>query len=311
MICIFDAHCDTLMTAREQGRTIWQESQEGHGDFPRMQAGRVACQILALCSSREKDSSPLNQVLIGIADLHRALEEHPGAFLIREAEDWQRLRQGKLGVLLALEGCDALEGRPEPLEVLFALGVRCLSLTWNLRNELADGVGDETGGGGLTRMGRLVVNKAVHLGMVLDVSHLSTRGFWDAMEMNEGVWVATHSNCRALMDHPRNLTDDQIKAIAARDGVVGINFYPPFLTTAPQATIYDVIRHILHVVELVGPEHVGLGSDFDGIDACPLGLEDVTKMPQLVESLGEAGLSQREISLILWENWLRVFQRVV
>ena len=311
MVPIFDAHCDALMTASEQGRVIWQQSQEGQWDFPRMGMGGVACQVLALRSTREKGISPLNQVLIGIADLYRALKEYPEAFLIRDGDDWGRLRGGNLGVVLALEGCDALEGRPEPLEVLYALGVRCLSLTWNLRNELADGVGDETSGGGLTRLGRQVVREAARLGMVLDVSHLSTRGFWDAMGMDDGVWVATHSNCRALMDHPRNLTDDQIKAIASRGGVVGINFYPPFLTVAPQATIDDVVRHILHVVELVGPEHVGLGSDFDGIDAAPVGLEDATRMPQLVQALGEAGLSLEELRLILWENWLRVFQRVV
>ncbi len=311
MLYVFDAHCDALMTAREQGRTIWEESGEGQWDLPRARASGVACQVLALCSSREKGLSPLNQVLIGIADLYRALKEYPGAFVIREAADWGRLAGGNLGVLLALEGCDALEGSPELLEALYALGVRCLSLTWNLRNDLADGVGDETSGGGLTRLGRLVVREAARLGMVLDVSHLSTRGFWDAMEMNEGAWVATHSNCRALMDHPRNLTDDQIKAIAARGGVIGINFYPPFLTAAPQARIEDVVRHILYVAELVGPEHVGLGSDFDGIDVAPAGLEDVTKTPRLIKALDEAGLSQRELSLILWENWLRVFQRVV
>jgi len=144
------------------------------------------------------------------------------------------------------------------------------------------------------------------LGMILDVSHLSDAGFWDVIDLFEGPIIASHSSCRALCATPRNLSDDQIRALADRGGVIGINFSPSFVKKGGRATVEDVAAHVLHVVEVAGIDHVGYGSDFDGISSTPEGLEDVTKLPCLTAKLLEAGLNEKEIRKIIGGNFLRI-----
>src|SRR5690606_7609238 len=165
------------------------------------------------------------------------------------------------GFLLVLEGGRPLEGSLAVLRQFFRLGVRCLLLTWNGRNELADGVGEGATAGGLSIFGREVVHEMKRLGMILDLSHLAAAGFNEAIDLYDGVVVATHSNAKALHDHPRNLSDEQIKRVAETGGVVGVAFMPAFLSSGTP-TVETVVDHIEHMSALVGDAHVCIGPDF-------------------------------------------------
>ena len=221
-------------------------------------------------------------------------------------------RAGKIAAILSIEGGEALEGDLGVLRVLYRLGVRLLTLTWNQRNQIADGISESRTGSGLTEFGIKVIDKMNDLGMLIDVSHLSETGFWDVIKRSKAPIVASHSNCYALCPHLRNLKDEQIKALADKGGVIGITFVPNFLTQEKRkTTVEDVVKHIDYLVEKAGIDCVGLGSDFDGTDGLPLGLEGVDKIPNITEGLLDRGYKEREIEKILGGNFLRVFEEVV
>jgi membrane dipeptidase len=220
------------------------------------------------------------------------------------------LKSGKKAALLSIEGGHVLEGSISVLRLFYRLGVRCVTLTWNGRNEVADGVAERGTGGGLTEFGKKVVREMNRLGMLIDVSHLSEAGIRDVLSISEAPVIASHSNCYSICNHPRNLTDEQIVAIARKEGLIGINFYPEFLGKG-EISLDTVIEHIEHVTSLVGVDYLGLGSDFDGIDKTPAGLEDVGKLPKLTERLLKRSYKEEDIRKILGKNFLRVLKRVL
>jgi Zn-dependent dipeptidase, microsomal dipeptidase homolog len=189
----------------------------------------------------------------------------PHVTFVRTRADLQDCGPGRPGALLALEGADGLEGDFAALRLLHRLGLRMLGLTWNNANWAADGV-MEPRGGGLTQAGRELVRACNELGIIVDVSHLSERAFWETLEESAQPVIASHSNARSVCDHPRNLRDDQIKAIIDAGGLIGLTFVPWFVkdgeTTGPE----DLIPHIERVLELGGERVLALGSDYDGID---------------------------------------------
>lgn len=219
-------------------------------------------------------------------------------------------REGKLACILSIEGAEPLKGDLAVLRTAYRLGVRNIGLVWGGRNELGCGVlGSEVDDEGLSNFGRDVVQEAGRLGIMVDVSHLNEAGFWDVLDVTEKPIVASHSNARKLLDHPRNLWDEQIQAIAEAGGLVGVVF--AFLTEDRSAsTLEHVLDQIDYMVTLVGPDHVGLGSDFDGIKYTPAGLEDVSQMPAITRGLLERGYADEDIAQILGGNWLRVFREV-
>ena len=167
-------------------------------------------------------------------------------------------------------------------------------------------------GSGLTKFGLKVIDEMNDLRMLIDVSHLSETGFWDVIKRSKAPIVASHSNCYALCPHLRNLKDEQIKALADKGGVIGITFVPNFLTQEKRkTTVKDVVAHIDYLVEKAGIDCVGLGSDFDGTGALPLGLEGVEKIPYITEELLNRGYKEKDIKKILGENFLKVFKEVV
>ena len=149
------------------------------------------------------------------------------------------------------------------------------------------------------------------LGMIVDVAHASDNTFNDILDCSKAPVLSTHSCCRALANHPRNMTDEMIRRMADKGGVIQINFYPYFLTTTAQASVEDVIRHIDHAVDVGGIEHVGIGTDFDGIEITPEGLENVSKLPVVFDSLSKRGYSDDQIEKIASGNFLRVFREVI
>jgi len=185
-----------------------------------------------------------------------------------------------------------------------------LSFAWNYRTPFADGLNAKRAESKLPDLGVQALEEMGRLGMVFDVSHLSDSNFLDVAEVMKGPFIASHSNCRDVCDHPRNLTDDMIRALADHGGVMGMNFAPAFVAKE-NATVENVVDHIDHIVDLVGPEYVGLGSDFDGIGQPPAGLEDVSRMPNITRVLVKREYSDDDILDILGGNHMRVFKEVL
>lgn len=312
---VIDAHCDTALRLVD-GETLTpsDDSRNGHVDLPRLRAGGVNVQIFALWVDADNNTGLLRRCLDMLdAVTSEAARLSDDLHLIISADDIETVEKtGKIGVMLSIEDGAALEGSLSALRAMYKLGVRAMGLTWNGRNELGEGVGAAVGRGrGLTPFGRDVVREMNRLGMVVDVSHLSEAGFWDVLDVSTEPIIASHSNARALCDHPRNLTDEQIKALAERGGVMGINFFVPFLRRDGQASIDDIVRHIDHIVGLVGPAHVGFGSDFDGISRTPTGAEDVGRLPAITEALLRRGYREDDVRGILGNNFLRVIRQIL
>ncbi len=204
----------------------------------------------------------LRRSLLLLAEARRIAELHAADVVICESgpEITAAVESGRIALVLALEGAEPIGHSLAVLETFFRLGVRMASMTWNRRTMLADGIGEQDTGGRLTRLGVEAVQEMERLGLVLDVSHLSATGFWHVNEVATRPFVASHSSCRGLQDHPRNLSDDAIRAVAASGGFVALNGFGPFL--AEVATIDSFVDHAAHAVDLVGAGHVALGLDF-------------------------------------------------
>lgn len=310
---VVDAHVDTVL-ALEAGRDFYRGGSGGHVDLPRLRAGGVDVQVFALyLEPAYKPERALARVLALRDRLLRTFAAGGGAVrLCRDGADLDAaLAAGQLAAVLSVEGGEAVGTDLALLRALHDLDVRAMGLTWNQRNAIADGAGEDRAQGGLTAFGRRVVAEMDRLGMVVDVSHLCARSFWDVLECGGMPRFASHSNCRALCDHVRNLDDAQIRALAMTGGVMGMNFFADFLDQDPaRADVGRVCDHIDHICGLVGPRHVGLGSDFDGIQRTPRGLEDVGRLPALTRELVRRGYRQADIEAILGGNVLRLLRAV-
>lgn len=219
----------------------------------------------------------------------------------------------KTATLLAIEEGGAIDGSLEALRCLYDLGVRAMTLTWSNRNDIADGINEAASGGGLTVFGRQVVQEMNRLGMLVDVSHIAPAGFWDVIETSSKPIIATHSNAKSLCSHPRNLEDKQIAAINENDGLIGITFAGQFLEEDyNDACIDSVYRHIDYMLNLMGnDEHIGFGSDFDGISHPPYNIKGVQDYRPLIEYLQSKNYSDETIAKITHRNVLNLLQKVL
>jgi membrane dipeptidase len=307
---LIDAHCDTvrLFALRKKDYDFKRRNTCGHLDLPRLKEAGFLLQIFALYIEEEyKPVGSLKRTLqlldLLTKNLERCREE---TALILNRPDLDDLQdQRKIGVLISIEGGEALEGEVAVLRMLFRLGVRALGLTWNQENQLAVGVGNGTGGRGLSALGRRVIKEMNRLGMLVDLAHINEKGFYEALETSSKPVVVSHANSRHLCNHPRNLSDQQLKALAEKGGVIGLSCCPAFVDQQ-KATVDRLLDHFGHVAEIAGVDTLALGSDFDGIDSVIPGLEDVSAFPALVEGLGKRGFNRQEIAKITSENMLRV-----
>lgn len=208
--------------------------------------------------------------------------------------------------LLSLEGADALEGNPLYAELCYAMGIRLMGLTWNYANWAADGIMEQRGGG-LTRKGHELVKRCNELGLLLDVSHLSVRGFWEVLEQAALPPIASHSNAFTVCSHPRNLQDDQVRALISRNGRIGLTFVTMFIKEQGTVTAEDLLPHIEHICALGGARHLMFGSDFDGIEHHVEGLEHPGKYPAFAELLLKH-YSEEMVKGWLGENALHYLQ---
>ncbi len=314
---VIDAHCDTALLAAEGNYDLAERHSDHHLDFPRMREGGVTAQVFAVfVEARYLPAQATRRALQVIDAMYRQVEASNGnaRFVTRAADIEAAKADGALGVILGLEGAEALEGDLGVLRMFHRLGVRNIGLTWNFRNQAADGVGEERTGGGLTTFGVALVEEMNRLGILVDIAHLSPAGVEDVLKVSQSPVIASHANARAVCDHRRNLTDAQLERIARNGGVVGVTFVPAFVDgSGGQASVRRVLDHIDHMVRVMGDDHVGLGSDFDGFfgEEKTLGLEDVSRMPAITEGLLERGYSEASVQKILGGNFLRVFRQVV
>lgn len=299
---IIDMHCDVLSKMLVNPELQFRQDERLDVTLARLQAGHVKAQCFAIFLADELGQLQFKQVLHSIHAMYNRVLNHPEMRLIQTSEDWRELQTvpRQIGALLSLEGVDALEGDLSYLHICYLLGVRLVGFTWNHANWAADGI-MEARAGGFTAKGKQLIQLCDQLQLIMDVSHLSVRGFWELTEQTSTPFIASHSNAKMLMNHPRNLSDEQIQAIIARNGRIGTVFYPPFVSTKPQAYIEDVIAHIEHICALGGKEHVMLGSDFDGIDQRIVNLEHPGHFEQLYNALSRRYASN-EVDGFLYRN---------
>lgn len=300
---IFDAHCDTLTELLEKNETLSENSGMVRLDMLKGYSGFV--QVFAAWIDAEKGNPLLNA--IELADKFYEETENNGICVIKDAKTLEEtVAKGGIGAILAIEDGIALCGSLRVLNMLYRLGFRLITLTWNGENELGCGA-VASSGDGLTDFGKKAVLKMNELGMVVDCSHLSERGFWDLAEISKKPFLASHSNAKRICDHPRNLTDEQIITLIKTGGVMGINLYPEFLNGTQNACVKDVIRHIEHVLSLGGENSLGIGTDFDGIPTTPEGIENTAKLHVLFDEMRKIGYSEDLIEKITYKNFTKVF----
>jgi len=329
-LTVVDAHHDIAMDVAYQHKRNERGVLSAYWG-PRLRNGGLGVQVLPVfIEDRYLPSLGLREILRAVeAVLHDVDQDDSVMCLATNADQIDAaLAAGKVAGVLALEGCDGLGGDPALLRLLYRLGVRMVAFTWDRRNAFADGTG-VINPGGLTDAGRAAVKEMFAHHVICDVSHLAPPGFWDVIELARAPIIASHSNARAVCDHRRNLTDDQIRALAATGGVIGLNFYGKFVD-ANAPTVARMADHLDHIVKLVGIDHVGIGADFleqpirdlakaayadsphdpAALDVWIPDCQEVEQLPRFTAVLLERGYSRDEIAKVLGENWLRVFRQV-
>lgn len=305
-IRLFDGHCDTAFELWYRKASLRQNTC--HVDLYKANAFEVYAQVFAFCSyagakefaqwsTKELFELPLQLLRREVAQNAERMAYAKSRQEILSCNEAQ-----KIAVLLSVEGPEVIDCDPERLPVLREQGFCMTSLTWNADNCLAGMHGSDLG---LSDRGKAYVRTAQKENMLIDVSHLSERSFWDLIRITEKPILASHSNCRALCDVTRNLTDDQLRAIAETGGTVGLNLYVPFL--GDRADYPMMRRHLEHMLDLCGEKHVALGGDLDGCDTLPDGFDDLSSYTDFYSYLSDAGYPEELLDKIFYTNLLNLF----
>lgn len=313
---ICDCHCDTLTELYNKNASLYENEQ--HFDIKRQIALGGGLQFCAIYVPTEvfRYQGGLRYTLCLLdkynQEIKKLHENSIDVLQVRTAEDAGNVLKHKAATLLAIEEGGAIDGSLEALRCLYELGVRAMTLTWSNRNDIADGINEEATGSGLTLFGKQVVAEMNRLGMLVDVSHISTAGFWSVIETSTKPIIATHSNAKSLCSHPRNLNDEQIKALAQNGGLAGITFAGQFLEEDwRNACIESVYKHIDYMLNLIGnDDHIGFGSDFDGISHPPYNIQGVQDYKPLIEYLSKY-YSDETINKITHQNVINLLQKVL
>lgn len=364
---VIDTHADTPMRFLHEGYDIAGPRGSGYMDLKSIKEGNLGAEFFSIFLYPEE--VPPNQyahrTLQIIDSVYEQVRRHPDAMdMAYSAEDIRRIRSGpnkKLAVLMGIEGGHTIENDLRVLRDYYRLGVRYMTLTWSNTNEWADSSGDINNPNvkhhnGLTDFGRQVVAEMNRMGMMVDISHVADKTFWDTIAVTKAPVIASHSSARALTNAPRNMTDDMLKAVAKNGGVVQVNFFSAFVdekfrqeygamakerdaalkavlekyknsddktrfteyqkeqavwaAKVPRPPLKSLIDHIDHIAKVAGVDHVGLGSDFDGIDSSPQGMDSAADLPKVTEALMQRGYSAEDCRKILGGNLLRVFEQV-
>ncbi|MGI9065059.1 MAG: dipeptidase [Pyrinomonadaceae bacterium] len=358
-----DMHADTTQRLLDEKVDLEERLPDGHFDSVRAREGGLAAQFFSIWVEPQLfgggGQRAMKRADDQIAAVRELTEKHQDTWqFATSAADIRRIAsEGKLAALTGLEGGYPIDEKIENVERYYQMGVRYMSLAWTDSLSWAGSSGDDVGKTrGLNDFGRAVVREMNRLGMMVDVSHVSDKTFWDIVDTSTRPVIATHSACRAIVDEPRNLTDEMIVALAKTGGVVNVIFYPAFIEPGwndkkkqvdkeiaglvkraseeekgdvahkklardrvrreefarrlPPAHVARLVDHIDHIVKLVGIEHVGIGSDFDGIQATLVDLADIGDLPNLTGELLRRGYSESDIARILGGNMLRAMEAV-
>jgi len=298
MFPVADGHCDFLYGAVQSGYELKQPKREQTIQMDGLLRGGVALQFFACWIDTALRIPPLHQCVAMIDAYQRMLDQNPE--LVPFSKSFSP-ENGKIATLLTIEGGEAIDGSLAVLRVLYRLGVRAMTLTWNENNELS-GAAMGRGNKGLTAIGRDVIDEMCSIGMAIDVSHLSDHAIEQVLARTTRPVFASHSNARSVLDHPRSLPDDLIREIAAQSGTIGVNFYYQQLTKSTEACIEDIANHICHIVHIGGIDCCAIGSDFDGMQQYPRDLRTSRDFPALFSALARHGFTQDEIYRIAYQN---------
>jgi membrane dipeptidase len=315
---ILDGHEDFLSALPRQRRDFLGESESGHVDLPRARRGGLGGAFAAVFLSNEQaEQNATGYAIKQIDDFYRICERSEGQVrLVRRVADLDAARaDGAFAGILHFEGAEPITPSLKELRLFYEAGVRSIGLAWSRPNAFASGVAfrDPQPTAGLSEAGRALVAECRRLGIVLDVSHLNREGFWDLARELDGPFIASHSNAQAIAPHPRNLDDDQIRAIAEHDGTIGITLYVAYLrpdcASDADTPIDVVLAHFEHIIGLVGDRHVSIGTDFDGA-LMPNALKDAAHLPVLIEEFQRRGWRDDRIERVCWDNFRRVLDAV-
>jgi len=312
---LIDGHNDLPGAIREAGGDVGaydlRQRTSGDTDIPRLRAGMVGAQFWSVHVD-VADPTPTKQQLEQIDIAHRVIEAYPDHLeLAGSASDIERIfSEGKIASLLGIEGGHVIENSLGALRAFYRAGVRYMTLTHFANTDWADSATDTVVNDGLSRFGEEVVAEMNRMGMLVDISHVSPATMSDVLNVAEAPVIFSHSGARALADNPRNVPDSILRRLPENGGLVMQVFYPPYIARdgGEIATIQDVADHIEHIRDVAGIDHVGLGSDFDGIPTYVQGLEDVSSFPALFMELARRGWSDADLKKLAGENLLRVMR---
>ena len=291
---IFDGHCDSV-SVKNLLHTKTNLNPRDMKKYP----GYI--QVFAICAAAKHPPYLFNKRMIKRYDRLVHNWEISKILTLKDLENVQ------YGGILALEGADAIRNLSH-IDMFYNLGVRLITLTWNNDNSIASGIGSEIDNG-LSDFGRKAAKKCEELGIVIDLSHIGVKGFYDVAEIAEKPFICSHSNSRTVYEHKRGLSDEQFKILVEKGGVSGINFAPYFL--GEKASVKDVLLHIEHFCSLGGEKNIGLGSDFDGIEYMPEGCTGAKFMQVIAEELLKHNYKEETVKDIMHNNFMRVFKRIL
>ncbi|GAX91796.1 dipeptidase [Effusibacillus lacus] len=307
---LIDGHADILYRMEQEHLDFYDPNSPLQLNYSRMERAGIDLQFFALyVDPPYTPQEHLSMILACIETFRSEVCRDNRLRPVYNYSDIERNRRsGVKSALLSIEGGDFLTGDLRHLRILYSLGVRAMGLTWNFRNSIASGVGEKIDNG-LTPFGREVVLEMNRLGMLVDVSHLAPQGFWNVLEITQKPVIASHSNAKSVCPHKRNLDDSQIKGISECGGVVGVTFVPYFIGEG-DVGIDDLLRHMDHIIELAGDNHIGLGSDFDGIPTTMTDLRNGEDYPRLIARLQQV-YGDEVTAKICGGNLLRVLKSVL
>ncbi|MEO9903463.1 dipeptidase [Nisaea sp.] len=344
LIPVFDGHNDTLLrlVLADGGRTaerFFEEGSTGHIDLPRARKGGFCGGLFAMFTpSRllddetldlspddpanfsqvsQENAEPFTRKMIDMALSIERLSDGEVVIAHSATEARRAMAEGKLAIILHIEGVECLSPDLSNLDELYHVGLRSLGPVWSRKNAFADGVpmdfpGSPDTGSGLTEAGRELIRACNMMGIMVDLSHITEKGFWDIAKLSTKPLVASHSNAHSICQSPRNLTDKQLEAVRASHGLVGINFHVGFLrpdgAKDERTGLDQIVAHTDHLLEKLGEDGVAFGSDFDGCTV-PAAIGDVAGMPRLIERYRQAGYGETLIRKIAAENWLSLLER--
>ena len=365
---IIDTHADTPQRFLDDNFDLGQNTPvtDGHIDFGKIKKGNLGAEFFSIWVEPDFKGRYARRAMDLIDSVYQQAARHPDKMMMAfTADDIVRAhQQNKFAALMGIEGGHAIENDLRLLRDFYRLGVRYMTLTWSNTNEWADSSGDIKDPNikhynGMTDYGKDVVREMNRLGMIVDASHVSDATFYQALLISQAPVIASHSSSRALTDHPRNMTDDMLRAMARNDGVVMVNFYSAFIdadylkassdpekikqrdaevevykkahahadgspvtyaeiaaiekkwaSQFPRPPFKSLIDHIDHIAKIAGVDHVGLGSDFDGVTSLPQGIDSAADLPKITEALLQRGYSREDIEKVLGGNFMRVMRQV-